>query len=78
MEQEIKKITTKVSRPKTYKREVAKILVGFLMYISLYGEPEVLKIIIWPFMLFVGAAYGMDWASKQTDYTITRDEEVEG
>lgn len=51
---------------KTYKREVAKVLILWAIYISIWGSAEVLSIMIWPVFLFVGAAYGMDWASKQT------------
>lgn len=52
---------------KTYKREVAVMLLTYLAYLGLYGRVEVLEVIVWPFMLFVGAAFGMEWASKQTD-----------
>jgi hypothetical protein len=52
---------------KTYKREVAVILLFYLAYLGLYGRVEVLEVIVWPFMLFVGAAFGMEWASKQTN-----------
>ena len=58
---------------KTFKRELAALLALFLCFIAWKAseaEPvETLKVIIWPIMLFVGAAYGMAWASKQTDLT---------
>ena len=58
---------------KTYKREVAALLAAFLCFIayraSVVDSIETLKIIVWPIMLFVGAAYGMQWASKQTNLT---------
>ena len=58
-------------KEKTFKRELAAVLVLFLCFIAWKAseaEPvETLKVIIWPIMLFVGAAFGMQWASKQTD-----------
>ena len=59
---------------KTFKREIAVCLALFLCLIAwkaAEAEPvETLKVIIWPIMLFVGAAFGMQWASKQTSLTI--------
>ena len=59
---------------KTFKREIAICLAIFLCFIAwkaAMAEPvETLKVIIWPIMLFVGAAFGMQWASKQTGLTI--------
>lgn len=52
---------------KTYKRETAWALIIWAIYISVFGSVEALTVMIWPVFLFVGAAYGMDWASKQTD-----------
>lgn len=58
---------------KTYKREVAFILLVFLGVIvwqAAKADPiEALKLIVWPIMLFAGAAWGMDWAGKQTGLT---------
>jgi hypothetical protein len=54
---------------RTYKREVAVVLLVYLMYLGVMDATSVLEIVIWPFMLFVGAAFGMDWAAKQTDLT---------
>lgn len=57
---------------KTWKREVALILLGFLMYQAHLGNLEVLEVIVWPFMLYIGAAFGMEWARKQTTLTTQR------
>lgn len=51
---------------KTYKREVAVVALAYLMYLGLIGSVAVLEVLVWPFMLFVGAAFGMSWASSQT------------
>ena len=62
--------TETTARTKTYKRELAVIFSAFLMFLayrSSLAEPlETLKVAIWPIMLYVGAAFGMDWAGKQT------------
>ena len=50
---------------KTYKREVALLVLGYLGYLGLYGRTEVVDVMVWPLMLYVGAAFGMDWARSQ-------------
>lgn len=56
---------------KTWKREVASVLLvftGFIVWQAAQADPiEALKVIIWPVFIFSGAAWGMEWASKQTD-----------
>jgi hypothetical protein len=52
---------------KTYKREWAAIVLIYLGWLGLYGRIEALEVLAWPLMLFVGAAFGMDWARKQTE-----------
>jgi hypothetical protein len=59
---------------KTYKREVAVIVLFYLGYLGLFGRVEALEVLSWPFMLFVGAAFGMEWASRQTDLVIRKKE----
>ena len=54
---------------KTYKREVAIVVLLYLFYLGLYGNPEVVAVMVWPFMLYVGAAFGMDWARSQLSET---------
>jgi len=57
---------------KTYKREVATALLTLLGYVVVIGNVEVLEVIVWPFMVFAGAAFGMDWAGKQGNELISR------
>lgn len=58
------------SKPKkTFKRETAWAFLVIIGYIVFTENVELLKVVIWPFMLFIATAYGMDWASKQTDFT---------
>jgi hypothetical protein len=59
------------SSSKTYKREVA---IAILVYVGVIGgfaawdQPlKVLEIVMWPSLLFIAAAFGMDFAAKQTD-----------
>lgn len=54
---------------KTFKRETAWAFIAIMSYVIYQGDAEILKVIVWPFMLFVGASFGMDWASKQTGFT---------
>lgn len=57
---------------KTWKREVALVMLTYLFYLGYVGNETILEIVIWPFMLYIGAAYGMEWASKQTTLTTQR------
>lgn len=50
---------------KTYKRELAIVIVLFLFYLCIFGDPQVVEMVVWPFMLYVGAAFGMEWARSQ-------------
>ncbi len=59
---------------KTYKREVAILVLVYLGYLGLYGRVEVLEVLAWPLMLFIGASFGMDWAGKQTELVSKRKE----
>jgi hypothetical protein len=59
---------------KTYKRESAIAILLYLGYMGLYGRVEALEILAWPLMLYVGAAFGMDWARKQTELVSRRKE----
>ena len=60
------------NKNKTWKREIAMVLLGFIFYLGFIGDIAVLEVVIWPFMLYVGGAYGMEWASKQTTLTTQR------
>ncbi len=65
-------------REKTLKREVAVALMGFVCLIAwkaanteveekeINQALEVLKLILWPAVIFLGGAFGMDWVGKQT------------
>jgi hypothetical protein len=49
---------------KTYKREVAIVLLLGLSHVIYQGDVEMVKVIIWPFVSFAAAAFGLDVYSK--------------
>lgn len=61
-----------MTKGKTGKREVAVVLLLFLMWQSHLQNLELVETLVWPFMLYVGAAFGMEWARKQTTLTTQR------
>jgi len=58
-------------KKKTWKRETAWAFIFILCYAIYSGDVEMVKVIVWPIMLFVGAAFGMDFTYKQ--YVETKD-----
>lgn len=50
---------------KTYKRELAVILLAGLGYVVYTGDVEMVKVIVWPIFAFVFGAFGMDSYAKQ-------------
>lgn len=53
-----------IFRNKTWKEELSIIIVMYLMYLGYVGAVGPLEILVWPFMFFVTAAFGMDEFSK--------------
>lgn len=49
---------------KTWKRETAILVLLWVIYVSIHGSVQALSIIVWPAFLFIGAAFGMEWAKK--------------
>ncbi|PHS02774.1 MAG: hypothetical protein COA78_20235 [Blastopirellula sp.] len=56
---------------KTWKREVAFLILVYLGWLGYVDKLEILKIMIWPGMLFVGAAFSMAWAGGQGEKILT-------
>ena len=57
-------------RPKTYKREVACVMLVLTFGLAIGGawEPQamaVAEIMVWPVFMFAGAAFGLDAFAKQ-------------
>ena len=50
---------------KTFKREVAFLLLCFTCYLALFGSLEVLKVMAPLTFLFAGGAFGIDAFAKQ-------------
>lgn len=50
---------------KTYKREVAAVLLLALGYTVWTGDHEMVSTLVWPVMTFAGAAFGLDAVVKQ-------------
>jgi len=50
---------------KTWKREVAALLLSFLCYTIYGGDVEMVKVIVYPFVAFAALAFGLDWKNKQ-------------
>jgi hypothetical protein len=51
---------------KSYKREIAVILLAYLMYLGWNDQVSVLEVLSWPFMIYVLGAFGLDSYNKQT------------
>ena len=52
-------------RPKTYKREVAGVLLAGLGGIVFIGDIAMVQVLVWPIMGFAAAAFGMDSLASQ-------------
>jgi len=50
---------------KTYKRELAVLLLIWLMYVVEVKDVNVIEVLVWPIFAFAGAAFGFDSFSKQ-------------
>ena len=49
---------------KTYKRELAVILLVWLVYIVETKNESIIEVLVWPVFTFVTAAFGLDQYSK--------------
>jgi len=52
------------SEKKTYKREVAAVLLAGLGYLVFVDNVEMVNVLVWPFVSFAAGAFGLD-AIKQ-------------
>ena len=57
----------KTKERKTYKRELSLVCLAFLGYLAITDKVEALEILAFPVFVFTFGAYGMEWASRQTD-----------
>jgi len=58
-------MTEETKPKKTWKREVAAALLIGLGYVVYTGDTEMVNVVVWPIMVFAGAAFGLDVAAKQ-------------
>jgi len=56
-------------KDKTWKREVAFLLLCFVCYLALFGSLEVLRVLAPLVFLFAGGAFGLDAFAKQIQPT---------
>lgn len=49
---------------KTYKRELAIVLLVWLVYIVETKDVSVVQIVVWPVFTVVAGAFGIDWYGK--------------
>lgn len=49
---------------KTYKRELAVVLLIWLVYVVEVKDDSIIEILVWPIFTFVTAAFGLDQYSK--------------
>ena len=50
---------------KTYKRELAVVLLVFLGYVVETKGPEIVELLVWPTFTFAALSFGLDWGHKQ-------------
>jgi hypothetical protein len=49
---------------KTFKRELAVVLLLWLMYVVETKDASTIEILVWPVFTFAALAFGMDWFGK--------------
>lgn len=56
---------------KTYKRELAVVLLLWLMYVVETKDASTIEILVWPVFTFAALAFGMDWFGKSGEKTMS-------
>ena len=49
---------------KTYKRELAVVLVVWLAYVVETKDAEIIGMLVWPVFTYMALAFGVDWFGK--------------
>ena len=52
---------------KTWKRELALAVFLWLIYLSVWGDIEALRIVAAPAFTYIGLAFGIDWWGKSNN-----------
>lgn len=51
-------------KPKTYKRELAIVLLLWFGYIVETKDAETIQMLVWPIFTYMSLAFGVDWWGK--------------
>jgi hypothetical protein len=54
-------------KEKTWKRELAVVLLLWLMYVVETKDAGTIEILVWPVFTFAALAFGMDWFGKSSN-----------
>lgn len=54
-------------KEKTWKRELAVVLLLWLMYVVETKDASTIEILVWPVFTFAALAFGMDWFGKSSN-----------
>jgi hypothetical protein len=56
---------------KTYKRELAAILLVWFAYVVEVKEVSLVEVLVWPVFTFVALSFGLDWWGKNESKSLS-------
>ena len=56
---------------KTYKRELAVVMLLWLAYVVEVKEPSLVEILVWPIFTFTALSFGLDWFGKDGNKSLS-------
>lgn len=63
---------TTETKTKTWKREMAALMLGHIFLLTYWGSVEALEILAFPYILFMMGAFGLDAVLKQGNFNFSR------
>lgn len=54
-------------KQKSYKREFAVVMWLHLVWLTIYGNPELVNVLVWPYTGFIFGAFGLQSIATQTE-----------
>jgi len=54
-------------KQKSYKREFAVVMWLHLVWLTVYGNPEMVNVLVWPYTGFMLGAFGLQSIATQTE-----------
>ena len=54
-------------KQKSYKREFAVVMWLHLVWLTIYGNPEMVNVLVWPYTGFILGAFGLQSIATQTE-----------